>query len=750
MNRFICFLLAGSCPFFHFAGFGQDLPDWGPVFPQDEISRLEVFIDEDSLAFLLHPDSAWSDHEYPATVVFSNSLVNDTLGNTGFRLRGNTSRLAAKKSFKVSINAFEQGRHYYGLEKLNLNGQHNDVSLMRSKLCWDSYLDSGLPASRTSYCELYINGEYKGVYLNTEHIDEQFVRRWFGNGSGNLYKCLYPADLAYLGSNPDNYKIEQFGRRVYDLKTNRYRDDYSDLAELATVLNSAPDDNFVCEITGILNVDAYLKIAAWDILLGNWDGYIYNKNNYYLYKNPFTGQFEYIPYDLDNTLGIDWLGEDWAERDPYSWQHPWENRPLFERILSVNEFRAAFSHYLEQFATSHFESGEILQNANVWLDLLDQAISGDPYYPLDYGFTYEDFSASVSSAWGGHVQCGIAGYVNARLGSLNSMLEDYQTTTFPGFLRNSGPLASEQSISFQGYLPFNENTPVWLEISYDGNTWETLEMFDDGLFPDESEGDNRYAVSLFPDFSFERLRYRMRYGNGETLFPCAPGTIWLQPVNTGLVINELMSLNTGSFLDESGEPDDWFELFNAGNMAVNLFSFSASDLLGEPGRWKMPALTLDPGEFALVWADSDEDQGNLHASFALDNAGESLFLWMEQSGAYRRVDAVHYGSLPANYSYGRSSDGNPEWVVFNEPTPGSPNGMVSVEEEMHELFFAFPNPSDNGMFRLNTPASGVVYDARGGIVLRLEMDTMLDLGKVPGGLYLFRDAEGRLLRLMKK
>ena len=50
----------------------------------------------------------------------------DTVLNVGFRLRGNTSRTAGKKSFKVSINSFVAGRKWNQLEKLNLNGEHND------------------------------------------------------------------------------------------------------------------------------------------------------------------------------------------------------------------------------------------------------------------------------------------------------------------------------------------------------------------------------------------------------------------------------------------------------------------------------------------------------------------------------------------------------------------------------------------------------------------------------------------------
>src|SRR5690606_31501606 len=99
-----------------------------------------------------------------------------------------------KKSFRISLNAFEQGAKWQELEKLNLIAQQNEPSLLRSKLCHDAYRYYGIPSCRTSYVKLYINDEYRGLYLHQEHIDEEFAKKYFdGQGDGNLYKCTYPA-----------------------------------------------------------------------------------------------------------------------------------------------------------------------------------------------------------------------------------------------------------------------------------------------------------------------------------------------------------------------------------------------------------------------------------------------------------------------------------------------------------------------------------------------------------------------------
>ena len=95
----------------------------GPVYPQDEVTRIEITIDPDSLSAMI--STLETDHEFPAQMVFISNSFSDTLTQVGFRLRGNTSINAAKKSFKISINAFGNFK-WQGLEKINLIAQHND------------------------------------------------------------------------------------------------------------------------------------------------------------------------------------------------------------------------------------------------------------------------------------------------------------------------------------------------------------------------------------------------------------------------------------------------------------------------------------------------------------------------------------------------------------------------------------------------------------------------------------------------
>ena len=400
------------------------LPELGEVFKDDGVARVDIILPPDSLAVLYTPGEEWRNYHYHALFIFNNGNVIDTLENIGFRFRGNTSRLSDKKSFKISFNTYEAGRKYHGLEKMNLNGEHNDPTVMRSKICWDILREMGLVGSRANYVQLYINNDYYGLYINVEHIDEEFVESRFGNKDGNLYKCLWPADLDYKGSNPDLYKEVTGSRRTYDLRTNTEIDDYTDLANFIDVLNNTPIHELACELEPIFNVDTYLKYLAFDIATGNWDGPLYNKNNFYLYHNTSSGKFEYIPYDLDNTLGVDWLGRNWGTRNIYSWAKSDEPRPLYDRLMAVEEYRNRFSYYMSELQATIFNEDHLFPRIDELKSMINIPVILDPYRPLDYGFTFQDFLASFTISLDEfHLPYGLKPFISTRYDVTSNQLE---------------------------------------------------------------------------------------------------------------------------------------------------------------------------------------------------------------------------------------------------------------------------------------------------------------------------------------
>jgi hypothetical protein len=656
-----------------------------PLYTDTTVATIRITIHPDSLALILHPDSALSDHEYPANFVFEMGSIRDSMANIGFRLRGNTSRYSRKKSFKVSFNTFIQGRKLYGIEKLNLNGEHNDPSIIRAKLSWDLFAGAGVPASRASHTRLYINGLYYGLYISVEHVDENFVKTRFGNNNGNLYKCLWPADLVYLGSNPNLYKLIVNGRRVYELKINEDQDDYTDLANLIATINQTPGGTFATMLQRVFNVNSYLRTMAVDVATGSWDNYWFLKNNYYLYHNTATGKFEFIPYDYDNSFGIWWdgisPGIDWGTRNPYTWGHPSESRPLASRIMNEQIFKDRFTFYLNRLLQRQFRSDLLFPRIDSIHAMITQAAEQDSFRTLDYGYTISDFHNSFTQATGGHVTYGLQPYITTRRSNaLNQLQLNNIAPIISDLTQWPGQPSSQDSIRFTVRVEDEELNPsVFLSYRINGAWQPQVPMFDDGQHHDGDAGDEVYGVILPTMPAGALVEYYINAVDGgarQTLEPPdAPATLYSFTVHAGgpsLFINEFMAKNE-SFPDPFGEYDDWIEIYNADSATVWLGDKYLTDNLNNPTKWAFPDTSIGAGEFLLIWADGQPHQGPLHTTFALDRDGEAIGIYMAGSPGFVPIDTIRFGYQPTDVSMGRYPDGGAAWHQFTAPTPGYSN-----------------------------------------------------------------------------
>lgn len=714
-----------------FAGYAQPvLPPWSDAFLQDEVAEIHIDILPEFLEFALSPEYAIQEIDFPVRFVYHSSQRADTLYNVGFRLRGNTSLNAAKKSFKLSFNSFVPGGKWLDLEKLNLIGNQNDPSLLRAKLCWDGMRRFGLAGSRTSFVKVFLNEEYRGLYVNTEHIDENFAAQYFGSERSVLWKCTYPADLDFKGNNPDLYKEEFWGRRAYELKNNR-QDDYTFLADFIAVVNNTTSWELPCALPRVFNVHDYLKYLALDVLTGNWDGYWYNKNNLYLLRNHHTGVFEYLPYDLDNTLGIDWLGVNWLNRDVYAWGHPIEPRALAQRILSVPQWRDAFSGYISDFANTWFLSDEFITHAQNLQNLIAADALADPYRPLDFGFTEDDFINAIHTAAGGHVNYSIAEFASGRATSAINQLDNYVNHPFAHHVRAE---VEENEVIIRSVTDIHTTHLAAWRV-WPGGIWNATPMTstnDDVPW----NGVGQIAQINVPTgtASIEFNVVTEEVWNTEATGACGSFFIHLEPAPEGIVINELQASGNSVIADEFGEYDDWIELFNAGNTPIHLGQMFITDKTDFWNQWRLPNVTLEPGQFFLLWADGQPEQGFRHLGFSLNQMGETLVLSRMVQRAPQLLDEVSFSQVSSGYSYGREVDGSPNWIPFETPTPGAPNGVVGISKFESASFSIYPNPASTWVSS-TVPISGTIIDLSGRVVLTFSEAMRIDISALSAGTY---------------
>ena len=66
-----------------------------------------------------------------------------------------------------------------------------------------------------------------------------------------------------------------------------------------------------------------------------------------------------------------------------------------------------------------------------------------------------------------------------------------------------------------------------------------------------------------------------------------------------LKINELMSSNQSTLIDEDGDYPDWIELHNSGVTSINLQGYGLSDDSNNLMKWQFPAISMAPQEYLL-------------------------------------------------------------------------------------------------------------------------------------------------------
>ncbi len=159
---------------------------------------------------------------------------------------------------------------------------------------------------------------------------------------------------------------------------------------------------------------------------------------------------------------------------------------------------------------------------------------------------------------------------------------------------------------------------------------------------------------------------------GLLLVGLTSGLPAVQAASPGVLITEVQATNTSTALDDRAGYADWIELHNPADTPVSLIGYTLTDDPADPAKWSLPASTLAPGAFLLVWA-SGADQvtpEGWHTSFRLSRGGEYVGLFGPDGQV---VDEVAFGPQLANVSLGRLSTVSDQWVAFPIPTPRKAN-----------------------------------------------------------------------------
>jgi hypothetical protein len=200
---------------------------------------------------------------------------------------GSLSRL--RPSLIVDLNRNVPGQAVKSVSRLTLNNDRTNAAHNRQCMAYELYARAGLAAPRCNLAHVVVNGEDLGTFSNVEPIRKPFLARHFESDAGNLYEGREDGDFT-----PDG--VERF-----EIETNESDNDRSDLRAVVSALQ-ADDSRVLEELSKVVDLDQFRTFWALETLTGNWDTYSGNTNNFYLYHDPGSDRFVFLPWGTDTAF----------------------------------------------------------------------------------------------------------------------------------------------------------------------------------------------------------------------------------------------------------------------------------------------------------------------------------------------------------------------------------------------------------------------------------------------------------------
>ena len=309
----------------------------------------------------------------------------------GIRPKGNTSLSAIasdpttdRYSFKLEFDHYVEGQTCFGLDKLVLNNNYADATNMKEALIYDMYQYLDADASLYNYAKISVNGEYWGVYLALEAVEDSFLLRNYGAQNGALYK----PDSMNIGGRgaPGDFNGEtmDFGDRDFgDMNFGgggfsmgsgganlNYTDDDLDSYEtiwegevtkttkadhkrVVTALKNISQGN---DLEAYMDIDNLLRYMAVHIFSVNEDSLSGSMaHNYYLYES--GGRLNLIPWDYNLTLGGMGRSNDADGVVNAAIDNAFSSTEFFDTLMEDETCHSQYYAYLQQLVSDYINGG---------------------------------------------------------------------------------------------------------------------------------------------------------------------------------------------------------------------------------------------------------------------------------------------------------------------------------------------------------------------------------------------------------
>jgi len=633
-----------------------------------------------------------------------------TYDSVGVRYKGNSSyspnRLKNPLNIKLDYVINNQAVGPYASVKL-ANG-FMDPTLVRETLGYE-IARKYMPAPKSNYANVYINNILQGVYTSDQDLDDYFGDTHFQAGDNTRIKGEISAMTPWqIWGYVDN--VESSYTSHYEL------DSGASMAPFINFLNIY--NNNTPQAETVLNMDRHLWFLAFENLFVNLDSPINNGQNYYIFEDN-NNRFNPVLWDINECFGgftnMQTIGNltftQMQNLDPLvNSTHP--NYPILNKIINVPMFKRMYIAHMRTMIAENITNNWYYNRALELQAICGPSVQADPN-PF---FSYSNFLTNVTGAITGtgpnpRPVIGITQLMNVRATNLlnHSSFQGIVPTISAAYYSPSVAMSySDLSITttatdaISAYLGWRQNHT---------GPFHRVQMFDDGAHNDGAAADGVFGVTIaIGSGDIEYYIYAENSVQGKFYPERAEYEFMTIPVLTNpgeLLINEIQAKNA-SYADPNGEFDDWVEIYNPNNYAIDTGGMYMTDshYSGGINLWtqipaNVPAITTIPAHgYLVVWFDENPDQGPLHINDKLSGTADAVYL-IDTDGttiidSYGWVDAA--GLNVDDVSIGRMPDGGAIWQLFGAGytspcTPGtSNNGVVNTAPVISNVAYN-PNPA---------------------------------------------------------
>jgi len=256
------------------------------TMPEKEVSNLIELAQISTTQVSNGGSKTLEDFEYKETVIVAKyNGEEETFEQVKFKTGGMYARSYGKVGFNIKLN-----KELLGRKSIRLRPDDTDKTHLHSKICSDIANRMGVPSIQGTFARLYMNGEFWGLYTLLDSLKTSWIINTFNPSEDEIttfFQCKDSGMNFEKGSSEKCYNAN---------------DDY-DTTVLERFIEDVNNCKTAAELEEILDVEVFLKYAAFEWLIGSFDQFVQKGHNFYLYKRETDGKWLLIDHDYDNTFG---------------------------------------------------------------------------------------------------------------------------------------------------------------------------------------------------------------------------------------------------------------------------------------------------------------------------------------------------------------------------------------------------------------------------------------------------------------